>query len=74
MDVPFPADAPVTPDAVTVQSKVAPVGVEVRAMPVDAPEQIVWFAGVAVTTGVGFTVTVAVIGAPTHVPSVGVIV
>lgn len=41
MDDPLPAVAPVTPDCVTVQSKVAPVGAEVRAMPVDAPEQIV---------------------------------
>lgn len=41
MLVPFPADAPVTPDCATVQSKVAPAGTEVSAIPVAVPEQIV---------------------------------
>ena len=37
-------------------------------------EQIVWAAGVATALGVGFTSTVAVIGAPGHPLAVGVIV
>ena len=66
--------APVTSTWFTVQSKVAPVGVELKAIAVGVPEQIVDAAGVAVTVGVGLTVTVTVIGVPGHVPSVGVIV
>ena len=38
------------------------------------PEQIVWLEGVATAFGVGFTSTVAVIGAPEHPLNVGVIV
>lgn len=38
------------------------------------PEQIVCDNGVAVTVGVGFTSTVAVIGVPEHPPATGVIV
>ena len=39
-----------------------------------APEHIVWLDGVAVTSGVGFTNTVAVIGVPEQPFAVGVIV
>ena len=41
-------------------------------MPV--PEQIVWLVGVAVASGVGFTSTVAVIGAPVQPLALGVMV
>ena len=44
-----------------------------RAMDVAVPEQIVCAVGVAVTTGIGFTVTVAVIGVPVQPLAVGVI-
>lgn len=74
MLVPFPAAAPVTPLCATVQAKVAPAGTEVSTMPVAVPEQIVCTAGVAVATGVGFTVIVTSIGVPGHVPSMGVTV
>ena len=39
-----------------------------------APEQIVWLIGVAVASGVGFTNTVAVIGAPVQPLALGVMV
>ncbi len=41
---------------------------------IEAPEQIVWLAGVATAFGVGFTNTVAVIGAPKQPLAVGVMV
>ena len=41
---------------------------------IGTPEQTVWLDGVAVAVGVGFTVTVAVIGAPGQPLAVGVIV
>ena len=54
------ADVPLTvPLAVTaVQAKLAPVGVEVKAMFVTEPLQIVAEAGVAVAAGNAFTVKV----------------
>lgn len=52
----------------------APAGVDVSAIPVAVPEQIVCTAGVAVATGVGFTVMVTSTGIPGQVPSIGVIV
>lgn len=72
--VPLPAVAPVAPVSATVHANVAPAGTDVSAMPVCAPEQIVWLDGVAVTTGVGLTVTVAVTGDPIQLPRVGVMV
>ena len=71
---PVPAVAPLEPDSVTVHANVAPAGVELNAIPVDVPEQIVWLLGVATTTGVGFTVITTSIGVPTQVPKVGVTV
>ena len=71
---PVPAVAPLDPDSVTVHANVAPAGVELNAIPVDVPEQIVWLLGVATTTGVGFTVITTSIGVPTQVPKVGVTV
>ena len=70
----MPLPAPVTPVCTTVQSKVAPAGVELKAMPVEAPEQIAEVAGVAVAVGVGVTVTVTVTGVPGQLPIVGVTV
>ncbi len=74
MDDPFPADAPDVPDSTTVHAKVAPVGVELNAIPVDVPEQIVSAVGVAATVGVGLTVITTSIGDPTQTPIVGVTV
>lgn len=58
----------------TVQLKVVPPTLEVRAILVVCPEQIVCELGVAVATGIGFTVIITVIGVPTHPFAVGVIV
>jgi hypothetical protein len=74
MLVPELAVAPETPDCTTVQAKVVPVTLLVRAMEDAVPEQIAWETGVAVATGIGFTVTITVIGAPEHPVVVGVIV
>jgi len=68
------AVAPETPDCTTVQEKVVPVTLLVRAMEDAVPEQIVCDPGVAVATGVGFTVTITVTGAPEQPVVVGVIV
>ena len=57
----------------TVQEKVAPGTLDVRAILVDCPLSIVCEEGVAVTEGIGFTVTVTIIGVPLQV-AVGVIV
>jgi hypothetical protein len=54
--------------------KVVPATLLVRATPVAFPEHIVCGFGVAVATGVGFTVTGTMIGVPTHVAAVGVTV
>ena len=51
-----------------------PVTVLVKAIDGAVPEQTVCEDGVAVTTGVGFTVMVTVIGVPEQPPAVGVIV
>jgi hypothetical protein len=45
-----------------------------NAIPVLVPLQIVCEAGAATTSGNGLTVTITVIGAPLHVPAVGVMV
>jgi len=66
--------APETPDCTTVHAKVVPVTVLFRALDEAAPEQIVLEPGVAVATGVGFTVTITVTGAPEQPVVVGVIV
>ena len=76
IEVPELADVPLTvPFAVTaVHAKLAPVGVEVKATFVAEPLQIVAEVGVAVAVGFGFTVTATVIGEPTQLFNVGVIV
>ena len=50
---PLPAEAPLTPDCVTVHAKVVPAIVLLRFTAVAEPEQIVWEDGVAVATGSG---------------------
>jgi hypothetical protein len=54
--VPEPAVAPETPDCTTVQVNVVPATLLVSVTDGAAPEQIVCKEGVAVITGVGFTV------------------
>ncbi len=66
--------APEVPDSETVHEKPAPVGVELNAIKGDVVEQIVCDAGVAATTGVGFTVIGISIGNPTQPAKVGVTV
>lgn len=72
--VPELADAPVTLVCVTVHTKVAPETLLVSVTVEVAPEQSDCALGVAVTVGMGLTVTVATIGAPAQVPTEGVIV
>jgi hypothetical protein len=73
---PDPAEVPVSnPELVeTVQLKVVPATLLVKAIPVVPPEQNVCEAGVAVTTGFGFTVTTTVTGVPAQPAAVGVTV
>jgi len=66
--------APETPDCTTVQSKVVPVTLLVRAIEEAIPEQIVCDAGVVVATGMGFTVITTVFGVPAQPLAVGVMV
>jgi hypothetical protein len=68
------AVAPETPDCTTVQVKAVPDTLLVRATEDAVPEQIVCEAGVAVATGVGFTVITTVTGVPAQPLAVGVIV
>ena len=51
-----------------------PATVLVSAILVAVAEHIVWLEGVAVTTGLGLTVMVTVIGVPAHPLAVGVMV
>ena len=75
MLLPLPALAPDAPVCeVTVQAKVVPVTLLDNAMLVAVAEHIVWLEGVAVTTGLGLTVMVTVIGVPAHPLAVGVMV
>jgi len=66
--------APETPDCTTVQAKVVPETLLVSAMDGAVTEHIVCDAGVAVTIGIGFTVTTTVIGDPAQPLAVGVMV
>ena len=54
---PVPSVAPLTPLSTTVHAYVAPVALEVKAILVADPVQIVCEAGVAMAVGIGFTVT-----------------
>ncbi len=72
--VPELAEAPVTLFCVTVQLKVVPATLLVRATVELCNEQMLCEEGLAVADGIGFTVTVAVIGVPVQAPAEGVIV
>ena len=74
IDDPEDAVAPDTPDCTTVQAKVVPATLLVSAIDGAVPEHIVCDAGVAVATGVGFTVTTTTLGVPAHPLAVGVTV
>jgi hypothetical protein len=68
------AVAPETPDCTTVHAKVVPVTLLLSATEDAVPEHIVWDAGVAVNTGVGFTVIITTFGVPAQPVAVGVTV
>jgi hypothetical protein len=74
MEEPLPGDAPDTPVWTTVQAKEVPATLLDRVIDVAPPEQNVCVVGTAVITGLGFTVTIAVIEAPEQPLAVGVIV
>jgi len=65
---------PVTPVSTTVQLKLVPDTLLLKLIGKTLPAQIVWFIGLAVSTGIGFTVMVTVIGLPVQPFAVGVIV
>ena len=73
MEVPFPAEAPVTPVCVSVHEKVAPVTSLVNTIELVFPEQIDCEEGVIVKDGIGLTVMVTTIGVPEQEAEVGVI-
>ena len=70
---PLPEVAPVTPDPETVHEKVVPETVLVRSISVISPVQMSADEGVTVNTGMGFTVTCAVV-CDVQVPAVAVAV
>ena len=74
MIFPEPFVAPVAPDCVTVQAKLAPVTPDVKVILVVAPLQIACDDGVAITFGVGFTVTGTITDVPKQEFADGVIV
>ena len=75
MLAPVPDDDPVTPPVATaVHAKVVPVTLDVNEILVLLPEHNVCAVGVAVTVGIGLTVITTVIGVPTQVLAVGVMV
>jgi len=74
IELPLPADAPLTPDWLTVQLKVVPATGLLSAMEGATPEHTVCDDGVAVTVGVGLTVMVTVTGVPAQPLAVGVMV
>lgn len=71
---PEPAEAPLTPDCVTVQAKVVPPTLLLRLKELVLPEQKVCEEGVTVADGIGVTVIVTTIAAPAQPPAVGVMV
>ena len=72
--MPEPLDAPLAPVCEAVHEKVAPATLLVKAMEVLFPEQKLCEAGVAVTVGIGFTVTVATMAVPLQPPAEGTMV
>jgi hypothetical protein len=72
IDAPEPLEAPITFTGAAVQVKVVPATFEDKAIFVVCPLQIVSLGGVAVATGNGLTVTVALMGVPTQPLATGV--
>ena len=70
----MPAEAPDTPVCVTVQLKFAVDTLLVNAIEEALPEQIVCEEGVAVTVGIGFTVSVTDMAVPVQPFADGVMV
>jgi hypothetical protein len=70
---PLPGFPPVTPLCATVHDMDVPDTLLLTEMPVVPPSQNVSVAGVAVTTGIGLTVTLTLIGVPEQPFAVGVI-
>jgi len=73
MLLPEPSVAPVTPLCTTVHANVVPVISDVKAMSVVAPLHIICDDGVAVTSGIGFTVITTSVDVPEQPFAVGVI-
>jgi len=71
---PEDAIAPETSDSITVQANVVPETLLVSAIDGAVPEQIDCAAGVAVATGMGFTVITTIIGVPAKLFAKGVMV
>jgi len=69
-----PDDAPDTSDCTTVQAKVVPETLLVKAIDGDEPEQIVFDDGLGSTFGIGYTVIRTVLVVPAHPAAVGVTV
>ena len=68
-------EPPIVPTLSLVQSNAVPPMVPLtRIACMLAPEQTLWDVGATVTSGIGFTTTVAVAGVPVHPLAVGVIV
>ena len=72
--LPLPFDAPVTPDCETVHAKDVLATLEVSAMELAMPEQMVCADGVAVAVGTGLTFTVTLKVFPLQLFAVGVTV
>lgn len=71
---PEAAVAPETSVSATVQLKMVPATLLVRAMDGAVPEHIVCNAGVVVATGIGLTVITTILAAPAQPLAVGVMV
>ena len=69
---PDEALAPLTPDWVSVQLKIVPTTLLVKAIDVAFPEHNACEVGVTVTIGVGLTVTLTVCATPAQLPPVDV--
>jgi hypothetical protein len=72
--LPAPSEAPFTSVVATVQENSIPVTLLVRVIAVVPPEQNSIVAGVAVTSGIGLTVTMMFTGIPLHPFAEGIIV
>jgi len=73
MLLPDPSEAPATPLCATVHAKVVPKTFDVNVMPVAVLLHIVCDEGVAVTSGIGFTVITTSVDVPEQPLAVGVI-